>query len=140
MKIIQATKKHITVLFNIENTVFFDDTFALSKSSLRYHLNHNIFFIVYEKKEALGYILWLERKSYFRLYSLAILPQHQGKGIASKLLQHSIEALTCKDFSLEVKQSNLKAIRLYKKHGFVIVKNLLNYYGAENGFLMRKTC
>lgn len=138
MKIIKATSEHTKLLYEIEAIVFANDAFALSKASIKYHLESNIFFIAYENDIALGYILWLERKSYFRLYSLAILPEHQGKGVASKLLEYSFDNLTCKKFSLEVKQSNTKAISLYKRHGFEIVKNLPQYYKDADGFFMQK--
>lgn len=138
MKIKSASKEDAKIINEIESVVFAGDTFALSKSSIRYHLKHNVFFIAYEDTTPLGYILWLERKSYFRLYSLAILPEHQGKRVASELLSYSFENLTCKDFSLEVNQSNEKAISLYKKFGFDVLKSLPEYYSDGDGFLMKR--
>ena len=89
-----------------------------------------------------GYILWLERKKYFRLYSLAISNGFQNRGLAKKLLEYSFENLSKdnKDFSLEVKVSNESAINLYKKYGFEIKKILKDYYEQCHGYLMYKKC
>lgn len=139
MKISKASLQDFASIATIENNVFANDPFALSNTSIKYHLKHNIFFIAYKNDTALGYLLWLQRKEYFRLYSLAILPEHQNKRVASQLLTYSFEKLTCKKyFSLEVKQNNNKAIGLYEKFGFKIVKNLPNYYEDSDGFLMRR--
>lgn len=138
MKIIKAKKEHAKLLYEIESIVFCGDAFALSQASITYHLKHNTFFIAYENGIALGYILWLERKSYFRLYSLAVLPEHRDKKVGSFLLEYSFKNLTCKTFSLEVKQSNEKAINLYKKFGFEVAKNLKAYYEDGDGYLMKR--
>jgi ribosomal-protein-alanine N-acetyltransferase len=137
MKIKPASKEDAKIIYEIESIVFKGDAFALSKASIMYHLKCNTFFIAYEKDIALGYLLWLKRKSYFRLYSMAVLPEYRDKKVGSKLLEFSLQTLTCKDFSLEVKQTNEKAINLYKKFGFKIVKNLKDYYEDGDGFLMQ---
>ncbi|WP_323669809.1 GNAT family N-acetyltransferase [Aliarcobacter butzleri] len=80
----------------------------------------------------------MERKNYFRLYSLAIDINFQGLGIASKLLEYSFEKLRNKNFSLEVKTKNIKAIKLYEKYGFKIKKVLKDYYEDSDGYLMIK--
>lgn len=139
MKIFKASSPDFANIEAIEKRVFENDPFALSKDSIKYHLKNNLFFIAYENDIALGYLLWLKRKEYFRLYSLAVLPEYRDKKVGSELLKYSFEELTCKKyFSLEVKQNNQKAIGLYEKFGFKIVKNLPNYYEDGDGFLMRR--
>ncbi|MFA9374808.1 MAG: GNAT family N-acetyltransferase, partial [Poseidonibacter sp.] len=85
--------------------------------------------------------LWLERKKYFRLYSLAISSKYQNKGLAKKLLDFSFRKLekSNKSFSLEVKHSNKNAIKLYENFGFKITKVLKDYYKDEDGYLMLKS-
>ncbi|PHO09030.1 GNAT family N-acetyltransferase [Malaciobacter canalis] len=133
-----ARKKDLNDIFIIEQNVFKDDIFSLSKACLNYHINKNIVFKVIYENKTIGYCLWLKRKSYYRLYSFAILKEYQGKGFASKLLSFSIEKLKDKSHQLEVKQSNEKAILLYEKFGFKKYKILENYYKKENGYLMRR--
>jgi [ribosomal protein S18]-alanine N-acetyltransferase len=108
----------------------------LSKASFGYHLKKNSLYIIEINSEPAGYILWLKRKKYFRLYSLAVSKRFQKQGIAQKLLAYSFEHLKEKSFSLEVKISNEGAIRLYEKFGFRIKRVLSNYYEKEDGYWM----
>ncbi|GGD34807.1 ribosomal-protein-alanine N-acetyltransferase RimI [Malaciobacter pacificus] len=133
-----ATTKDLNTLFDIENRVFANDSFALSKNSLRYHLSNNIIYKIEQDEKIAGYILWLKRKNYYRLYSLAIHPDFRGLGLASRLLEYSLENLDKEKFSLEVKVSNLDAIRLYKKFGFKVSRILKDYYEDIDGYLMVK--
>lgn len=132
-----ATTKDLNTLFDIENRVFANDSFALSKNSLRYHLSNNIIYKIKQDEKIAGYILWLKRKDYYRLYSLAIHPDFRGLGLASRLLEYSLENLDKEKFSLEVKVSNLDAIRLYKKFGFKVSRILKDYYEDIDGYLMK---
>jgi ribosomal-protein-alanine N-acetyltransferase len=127
-------------LYNIERDVFPNDPFSMTKESIRYHILRNRLYIVEINNIVAGYILWLERKKYFRLYSLAISNDFQNRGLAKKLLEYSFEKLSNdnKDFSLEVKVSNESAINLYKKYGFEIKKVLKDYYEQCDGYLMYK--
>ena len=133
----QAKLKDLNTLFVIENRVFNNDPFALSKSSFRYHLQKNIIFCIEVDEKIAGYILWLKRKDSYRLYSLAVDNDFQGLGLASKLLENSFENLKDKKrFTLEVKVKNEKAIKLYEKFGFKVKKVLKDYYEDCDGFLM----
>jgi ribosomal-protein-alanine N-acetyltransferase len=136
MKIQKATKKDLRALFALESLVFLNEPFALSKASFSYHIKQNILFTLWEDDVLAGYILWLRRKNYYRLYSLAIHPDFQGKSFASKLLEYSFETLNDKEkFELEVRVSNTKAIKLYEKHSFTCKKILKEFYPYEDGLL-----
>jgi [ribosomal protein S18]-alanine N-acetyltransferase len=136
----QAKLEDLISLYNIEKEVFANDPFALSKKAIKYHILKNRLYKIVFNGNIAGYILWLERKKYFRLYSLAISNDFQNKGLAKKLLEFSFEELKDKnkDFSLEVKKTNESAIKLYKKFGFEVNKELKDYYENEDGYLMLK--
>lgn len=136
--IIQATPEDLNRLYDLEKEIFKNDTFALKKESIKYHLQRNIIYKIEVDNKLVGYILWLNRKKYFRLYSLAISKAYQNQGLAKQLLDYSFEHLKEKSFSLEVKVSNIGAIKLYEKFGFKIKKVLENYYDNEDGYLMEK--
>lgn len=136
--ITQATPEDLNRLYDLEKEIFKNDTFALKKESIKYHLQRNIIYKIEVDNKLVGYILWLNRKKYFRLYSLAISKAYQNQGLAKQLLDYSFEHLKEKSFSLEVKVSNIGAIKLYEKFGFKIKKVLENYYDNEDGYLMEK--
>jgi ribosomal-protein-alanine N-acetyltransferase len=137
MKIEQANITDIKKLLFIEEELFKGDSSALSKASFAYHLNKNIIYKLEVDKKVVAYILWLKRKNYYRLYSLAILKQYQGKGLGKSLLEFSLNSLDKDCFELEVRVSNLPAIKLYEKFGFEEVKILEKFYDDEDGMKMR---
>ena len=58
----------------------------------------------------------------FHFESLAVLPQHRGRGIATALINEVkklYEASGCKRLTLAVETDNQEAITLYQKLGFV---------------------
>ena len=136
----KANLSDVKALFDLEKELFPNDPFSLSKLSIRYHILRNSLYKIEIDNVIAGYILWLERKRYFRLYSLAISNDFQNKGLAKKLLEYSFEKLNekNKDFTLEVKVSNTNAIKLYEKYDFKIKKVLKDYYEKEDGYLMIK--
>ena len=134
----KANLEDLSPLYTIEREVFLNDPFSMSKNSIKYHILKNELYKIEIDGETAGYILWLKRKKYYRLYSLAIGNDFQNKGLAKRLLEYSFEKLKDKDFSLEVKVSNEVAINLYKKFGFEIKKVLKDYYKDCDGYLMYK--
>jgi len=57
-----------------------------------------------------------------QITNIAVHPDFRGKGTACKMLEALIDICICEsvsDMTLEVRKSNLAAINLYKKHGFV---------------------
>ena len=137
MKIKRAKKDDLKALLNIEEELFYKDSSALSKRAFFYHLKKNIIFKVIIEEKVVAYILWLERKNFYRLYSFAILKQFQGNGIGKALLEFSLNSLDKNIFELEVRVSNEKAIKLYEKFGFKKVKILEDFYDDEDGIKMR---
>ena len=134
----KANLEDLSPLYTIEREVFLNDPFSMSKNSIKYHILKNELYKIEIDGETAGYILWLKRKKYYRLYSLAIGNDFQNKGLAKRILEYSFEKLKDKDFSLEVKVSNEVAINLYKKFGFEIKKVLKDYYKDCDGYLMYK--
>jgi len=137
MKIKIANKEDINELLNIEEALFTNDSSALSKASFSYHLKKNIIYKIEVDKKIVAYTLWLKRKNYYRLYSLAILKQFQGKGLGKSLLEFSLDNLEKDIFELEVRVGNLPAIKLYEKFGFIKIKILESFYDDEDGVKMR---
>ena len=89
-------------------------------------------------EECLGaaYILWKNNPSHGRLFSIAIGPNHQSKGIGSVLLKEcELEAASrnIEFIKLEVRPDNLSAISFYQRNGYQICGVLENFY--EDGMM-----
>ena len=79
------------------------------------------------------------------LLNLAVMPQHQGgthgAALLDAVLQARQEAGGCRCL-LEVRRSNVRAIALYRRHGFGVDGLRKNYYpkdgGREDALLMSR--
>lgn len=63
---------------------------------------------------------------------ILVLNEYRRCGIGKKL----IDSLLNLNISLEVRKSNIEAIKFYKNCGFKIVAERKNYYKNEDGYLM----
>jgi len=137
--ITQAKIGHAKALLILENQLFTKDDFPMSISSFYYHIKRNSLFIYMQDNKIIGYVLWLKRQKYYRLYSLGVVQEFRTSGVAQSLLNHSFEHLKTPAFTLEVKTTNTNAIKLYEKNGFKIQKRLIGYYPNHcDGYLMKR--
>lgn len=120
-------------LIELENTCFTSD--ILSRRSFQRFIRPGSHDLLVAQSEGVlvGYVLALYRTgtSLARLYSIAVLPQHQGKGIARQLMQAAEQAgrdQHCAFMRLEVNVNNDAAITLYNKLGYHTIGHIANYY------------
>ncbi|HUU79236.1 MAG TPA: N-acetyltransferase [candidate division Zixibacteria bacterium] len=118
-----------------------DDAFGIAKSLIE--IQHFYVAEELETKKILGFIA-------FGIYSidtahimiLAVEPEYQRKGIGTKIMDYSmdiIEKTPIKRVRLEVKITNIAAIRFYEKLGFETKATFENYYeDKSNAFVMVK--
>ncbi len=75
-----------------------------------------------------------------RIFSIAVIPQYQGKGIGNQLLEYILNFARSRKIiriSLEALKSDEKLIRFYTKAGFSITDELPDYYkNGEHGLRM----
>lgn len=76
------------------------------------------------------------------IYSVAVSAEYRGKGVGKRLLEEFFAALPdeVQAVNLEVRESNIPAIKLYEKTGFERVGLRKNFYQdpRENALLMTK--
>jgi ribosomal protein S18 acetylase RimI-like enzyme len=58
------------------------------------------------------------------LYAIGVMPESQGKGLASKLMNPVIEASKKLNLPLFLETANIKNVKIYQKKGFVITDTL----------------
>ncbi|MGB5306370.1 MAG: peptidase C39 family protein, partial [Gammaproteobacteria bacterium] len=120
-------------LVTIENQAFETDRF--SRRSFRYLLTKaNSLTLAYVSEGLVcGYVMLLFHTgtSLARLYSLAVHPGHQGRGIGRKLVEAAEVAArehACISLRLEVRRDNLTSIRLYRDLGYRQFGEVPDYY------------
>lgn len=102
----------------------------------------NDFFGAFIEGEFAGYIGGQTVCEETSIFNIAVLPSFRRKGIAKALIENFIAAVRQKgseQIFLEVRTSNLAAISLYEKNGFVFYGIRKDYYDdpKENAILMR---
>ena len=103
----------------------------------RYELFENPFskLMVYEEDgKILGYIDWWILYDKAQLANIGVALSARHKGIARVLMDECIKDANkegCETLSLEVRVSNMAALKLYRAYGFIEAAIRRNYY--ENG-------
>jgi [ribosomal protein S18]-alanine N-acetyltransferase len=91
----------------------------------------SISFVIEENDLLLGYIMLYSVLDEAHVLNLAINPDYRGRGYASELIRHVTEYYRKRgisDFFLEVRDSNTKAINLYRMFGFKVIGKRKGYY------------
>lgn len=96
---------------------------------------------VYElNKRIIGYIGYRLTDLYGEMLNLVVDIEYQNQGIGTKLMTFIINELYAsgaESLVLEVRKSNLKAIKFYEKFGAYRINTLTNYYeGSEDALVM----
>ncbi len=100
-------------------------------------------YIMTRVERSIGHFGSLIPRKLGHIVSIAVLPQFRRRGIATKLMEEALKRLKeiygVKEVYLEVRVSNLPAIKLYEKLGFVKVRRIKYYYlDGEDAWLMAK--
>lgn len=100
--------------------------------------------IVAEKeKKVIGYIIFNQILDEAEIYKIVVLKDFRKKQVAFKIFDFLLNELKKSDVKkifLEVRKSNIPAINLYKKCGFINIREIVDYYNnpKENGIMMLK--
>jgi len=95
--------------------------------------------------ELVGSLVLLTRKGVrsARIYSVIVLPQMRGQGLAAKLVieaEQQTRTLGLSTVTLEVREDNAAARALYRKLGYLEEKPLPAFYDdGSDGLRLRKT-
>ena len=103
--------------------------------------------VIEQQNQILGFCILQPVLDEANLLLMAIHPEFQGQGLGYQLLEKSIELLKNHPVQifLEVRESNLGAIKLYEKSGFHQIDLRRNYYPKldgtrEHAIIMVKSC
>lgn len=96
-------------------------------------------------EELVGFIIYSLQVGECHILNLCIHPKHQHQGYGRRLLDHGLKLVKEKEAGivfLEVRRSNVNAISLYHKVGFVEVGVRKGYYpirqGREDAIILAK--
>ena len=129
-----ATELDLQELMQIENECF---SRPYSSESFLQDLSGDKVkvFVKIQNKKIVGFISLYIFLDEANLQQIAVLEDFRRKGIASELIEYSVEYLKqnkVKKFYLEVNETNFVAIKTYEKFGFKQVVTRKNYYGNQS--------
>jgi len=128
--IIEITKNNVNELKNS----------FISEKMVIDELNNNPFarfLILKENDEIIGYIYYSEIYDRVEINQFEINSIHRNCGKGQYLLRQLIDNVK-KDMTLEVREDNFPAIRLYEKNGFIKRAIRKGYYNSQDGILMER--
>lgn len=107
-----------------------------------YNFNSIHLFLIENDKKIIGYCLLNKQDNNYHIMKIVIDYNFQSQRLGTLLFNKMNEYYQNKDksysFTLEVKVDNNKAIGLYKKMGFIKIKNLKDYYGPKQDAISMK--
>ena len=112
----------------------------ISKKYMEEELKNNPFgkvLILKENNEIIGYIYYSDIYERAEINQFEINSIHRNCGKGNILLKELINKLQ-KDITLEVKEENIPAIKVYEKNGFVKTAIRKGYYNGIDGILMER--
>ena len=127
-----AIETDIPALVALEQSFPEEDRFPI-RTWRRLLRGQSMAYVAVSDDEICGAAVYLYRTGtkVARLYSLTVSPSHRGQGIAAALLaagEADARARGCDRIRLEVRQSNVTAIRLYERHDFRVMAQIPSYY------------
>ena len=142
-RIIDASDRHLGDLERLEQACF---SLPWTREQLLAEFpDEQHEFLVAEDREgkAIAYVGMMHVLDEGYISNVAVSPSCRRQGIADALIAQILQRagrLALAFVTLEVRQSNLAAIRLYDKHGFLPVGRRKNYYERprEDAVLMTK--
>lgn len=136
------TSGHLDDVYIIETECF---SHPWSRQSLEEELDNetSIFLVAKEENEVIGYIGMSIVIDEGYIFNVAVRESYRNKGVATALINELVTYGKKNNFSfitLEVRKSNLPAISLYSKFGFLKAGERKDYYSnpKENAILMTK--
>ena len=142
MKIQRMTPQHLDGALKIENECF---SHPWTRENLENELNNptSVFYAALENDGVIGYIGMSTVIDEGYIFNVAVTESQRKKGIGFALICEIVTYCKKNNFAfvtLEVRQSNQKAISLYSHFGFIKVGERKSYYRdpEENAVLMTK--
>ena len=139
MPIRPMTEADLPAVLQLQSTLAFQ-TWNEKQFLSELHASYALCLVDEESGTLAGYAIFHLMGSDSELLSIAVAPQFQRQGLASRLLTEGLSKLGTQDDAcfLEVRQGNAPARTLYEKHGFIEYGERKNYYNDGETAILYK--
>ena len=125
-------------IYQLEKTIFKDEAWTQNMLKIELLSGENSKTLIIEDYERiLGYLMSRSIFEEHHILNIGVFPPRQKEGIGTTLLSSFLKSTkSSSSIFLEVKKSNLRAIKLYKTIGFKVFDQRKNYYKDGSSALM----
>lgn len=142
IQLLLMNSSHVEKIAELEKLCF-SDPWSVKSIASELENKLSLWVVAMDGEKLVGYVGSQSVLGWADMMNLAVAPDYRQKGIAKSLVEELIVRLkqnkvTC--LTLEVRASNVPAITLYDKLGFVPVGRRPNYYHnpKEDALILRK--
>ncbi|MFW6365184.1 MAG: GNAT family N-acetyltransferase, partial [Spirochaetota bacterium] len=131
---------HIEAIAAIERELFTNPYTATDVSGWA-ALEHMMVKAVLSAPDVAGYVIASAVGNESELYRIAVARPFRRSGVGSLLMTSYLDWCTAQQLAvsfLEVDETNLSAVGLYSRHGYVAFSRRSHYYGAHDALCMKK--
>ncbi len=133
IRVRRVRKEDLSGMVELENRSFEFDLFTRKQYRYLIAKANSTAFVLTVGKVISGsaIVLWRKNSTKAHLYTIAVDPALQGRGLGKRLLEVCLKEARrrgCDRFSLEVRADNKRAIALYKEAGYEITGRVAKYY------------
>ena len=102
------------------------------------NLDYGKIYVYEENESVIGFIQLEEHYEILDIINIAVDKDNHNKNIGTKLIEFSTKNTKAEKIMLEVRESNISAIKLYEKNGLVEINRRKKYYGNEDAIIMER--
>ncbi len=135
------SEEDLKEVYRINRDSFTSDAWLLEAFKREFELSYSYKYVLEHAGRVIGYIIFwiIDREA--TVMTFALSREYRGKGLGKFFFREMMERIRkyADKIILDVRKSNIKAIRLYKDLGFRIVKERKKFYSdGEDAFMMEK--
>lgn len=135
----EMRKEDIQEVYEINRRSFTTDAWSKEAFEREFSLPYSIRYVLEEEGKVVGYsVIWVIKGEAF-LMTFAVAPEHRGRGVGKEFMRMLLKDLKGKAevVQLDVRKSNLPAIRLYRSVGFRVLRERKGFYSdGETALVM----
>lgn len=102
------------------------------------NLDYGKIYVYEENESVIGFIQLEEHYEILDIINIAVDKDNHNNNIGTKLIEFSTKDTKAEKIMLEVRETNISAIKLYEKNGFVEINRRKKYYGNEDAIIMER--
>lgn len=131
------TEEDLDEVYRINRENFTTDAWSRYAFEREFDNKYSRRFVLELNGKVVGYIIYWVVQDEATIMTFAVDREYQNRGLGEYLLKETIKRVSANRILLDVRKTNIKAIKLYRKLGFRLVSERKAYYSdGENALFM----